>query len=71
MSFLTEKPGSTAPTTRYMLFSSLSSKISKGDLEIYCAVLGDNAEVESIDLLGNGKARALVSGLTSEGICPS
>ena len=51
-----------------LLFSSLPPELNKSELAIFCETRGENVEIKSLDILGGGKARAVVSGLTSEGM---
>lgn len=68
MIYYKDEFGSARQTSRCLLFSSLPKQVSNRDLEAYCDLLGESIEVESMELFDDGKAKAVVSGLTIEGI---
>ena len=51
-----------------LLFSSLPPELNRSELAIFCETLGENVEIKSLDILGGGKARTVLSGLTGEGM---
>ena len=54
--------------SRALLFSLLPPELTRNELGVFCETLGENVKIQSLDMLGGGKARAVLSGLTSQGI---
>ncbi len=63
-----DEPESTSQSPKCLVFTSLPENVKEKHLAVFCDSLGESIEIESIELFENGKAKAVISGLTSEGI---
>lgn len=52
---------------RVLILSSLPLQISCEQVEGYCENLGHDVEIKSVTMLGRGKARVEINGLSVEG----
>ena len=54
-------------TNRVLILSSLPPQISCEQVEGYCESLGHDVEIKDVIMLGGGKAKVEINGLSDEG----